>query len=96
LTFVEPRMQLWYIRGVLIPTASTDPIDIPEFWPVVAQHVIVSCLSKELGSPRLAMEKETLLQMTAQMIETLTEMVPDQDDTVEADTSSYEEQGLEV
>ena len=36
LTQVEPKVLIYYIREVEIPTATTDAIDFPEFWNFVA------------------------------------------------------------
>jgi hypothetical protein len=82
---------MWYIRSVSIPTAATDYIDFPEFWHFVAQHVIVKCLRKEIGNPRLQTEMLILDQVKAQVLETLSNMVPDQNDELEKDTSIYED-----
>jgi hypothetical protein len=90
ITFTEPKLQVWYIRNVDIPDADTDTIDFPEFWHFVAQHVVVNCLKKEVGNSRLGVELETLEQYRQQMLETLSNMVPDQDDLVEQDLSSYD------
>lgn len=92
ITFTEPKFQVWFIRNVDIPDADTDTIDFPEFWHFVAQHVIVNCLKKEIGNPRLQVELQTLEQYRMQMLETLSNMVPDQDDLVEQDFSSYNEE----
>jgi len=87
ITLIEPRVQLWYIRNVDIPTVATDYIDFPEFWHFVAQHVIVNCLNKEIGNPRIAAETQKLEDYRNQMLETLANMVPDQDDEIEQDLS---------
>jgi hypothetical protein len=87
ITFTEPRLQVWYIRRVAIPTADTDMIDFPEFWHFVAQHVVVNCLKKEVGNSRLQVEAITLEEYRKQMLETLTNMVPDQDTMIEQDLS---------
>jgi len=92
LTFTEPRVLVWYIRNASIPTGTTDLIDFPEFWHFIAQFMVVNCLKKEVVNPRLPLEVETLLKIEKQMLETLSNMVPDQDDQVEKDLSSYIDQ----
>jgi hypothetical protein len=87
LTFTEPKLQIWFIRNVAIPTVETDTIDFPEFWHFVAQHVIVNCLKKEVGNSRIGVEMQTLEEYRKQMLETLSNMVPDQDDLIEQDLS---------
>lgn len=91
ITATEPRVLIWYIRNATIPALTTDYIDFPEFWHYIAQFVIVNCLKKEIGNPRIQVEVETLLKMEKQMLETLSNMVPDQDDKIEQDLSYYEE-----
>jgi hypothetical protein len=92
LTFTEPRILVWYIRNASVPTSTTDLIDFPEFWHFIAQFMVVNCVKKEVGNPRLQIEVETLLEIKKQMLETLSNMVPDQDDKVEQDLSSYMDQ----
>lgn len=87
ITFTEPRVQIWYIRNVDIPDDSNDYIDFPEFWHFVAQHVVVNCLNKEVGNPRVQAETLKLEEYRKQMLETLSNMVPDQDDLIEQDLS---------
>lgn len=87
ITFTEPKLQIWYIRNVAIPADETDTIDFPEFWHFVAQHVIVNCLKKEVGNSRIQVELQTLEEYRKQMLETLSNMVPDQDDLLEQDLS---------
>lgn len=94
LTFTEDRMTLWYIRKAAIPSATTDVIDIPEFWNFISQYVVVECLKKELGNPRLGEEKAKLEFLRQQMHETLSEMVPDQDDGIEKDLEFYYDMGV--
>jgi hypothetical protein len=91
ITATEPRLLCYYIRSAFIPTLSTDYIDYPEFWNFITQHVIVECLKKELGNPRIADEKIKLDELRQQMIETLTDKVPDQEDEIEKDISAYDD-----
>lgn len=91
LTLTEARVLLWFIRRAQVPASTTDLIDMPEFWNFVAQHMIVECLKKELGNPRLIEEKEKLAQMREQVLSTLANMVPDQDDMIEKDVGLYED-----
>ena len=92
LTVTEPTVLCWYIRSAAIPATESDLIDFPEFWNFIAQHMIVQCLAKEIGNPRLQIEDARLKELREQVQSTLANMVPDQDDTVERDVSSYQEQ----
>jgi hypothetical protein len=87
----EPRMLCYYIRRAFVPSVLTDYIDYPEFWNFITQHVIVECLKKELGNPRIADEKIKLDELRQQMIETLTDKVPDQEDEIEKDITAYDD-----
>lgn len=95
LTINEPRIMVWYIRRANIPASSTDVIDFPEFWSFISQHMIVECLDKEIGNPRLQKAMAKLQVLQEQMQSTLSNMVPDQEDKLEMDMSSYVEQDSE-
>lgn len=92
LTCDEARILVYYIRRANVPVLTSDVIDFPEFWNFHAQHMIVACLSKELGNPRLMIEVKKLEVIQEQVYDTLSNMVPDQDDTIEKDLSSYADQ----
>ena len=91
-------MKVWYIRnashipliadGSLAATEATK-IDIPEFISFIMAHVKVSCFAKEVGHPLLAAAAQKLEQQRQLMVDTLSKMVPDDNDTVEMDLSSY-------
>jgi hypothetical protein len=89
LTATDPRVLVWYIRRVSVPTTGTDLIDFPEFWNFVAQYVIVQCLMKEMGNPRLQADMKKLEMLQAQVVSTLSNMVPDEDDKLEKDMEAY-------
>ena len=89
LTAVQDLVVMHYIRRVEIPTVTTDLIDFPEFWVFVAQHVVVSCLKKELGNNRIVAEQSYLEELRQQMHATLSEQVVDEDNMLESDMSHY-------
>jgi len=93
-TITEDRVLIWYTRSTTIPTVTTDVIDFPEFWNFIAQSIIVSCLKKELGNPRLEVELMKLKELEKHVEETLANMVPDQDDRIEVDTSHYQDSSV--
>ena len=80
----------------LIWVAATDKIvkniliDIPEFATFIMQWVKCRCLKKE-GDPRLKEEAELLVQQKKQMVDTLTQMIPDDDDKIYMDLSFYDD-----
>lgn len=65
-------------------------IDIPEFTKFVIQWAKCRCFEKE-GDPRLSGATDTLTQQRGQMVSTLTEAQPDDENTVESDMSAYQE-----
>lgn len=89
LVSVSDKVTIHYIRRVDIPTATTDYIDFPEFWNFIAQHMVVACLKKELGNPRLATEQNYLEELRQQMHSTLSEMVVDGENGLEMDFGHY-------
>lgn len=90
-TFKEDDFLIYYIRNANTLSASTDLIDIPEFYQFIVQFCKVECLKKELGNPRLPEEDKLLADMKIQMADTLAEMTPDEDNTVEI-INEYEEE----
>jgi hypothetical protein len=81
---------LWYIRNAARLVDDTDECDIPEFTSFVIQFAKVRCLEKE-GNPMVQKAIADLANYQKLMVETLSTMVPDGDNTVEMDTSFYEE-----
>lgn len=77
-----------------IQVAATDAIiaatimDIPEFATFVMQWVKCRCLEKE-GDPRLVGAVNTLQQQRDQMVSTLVKGIDDDNDTIQADYSFY-------
>ncbi len=78
---------------VAATTAIIDAtiIDIPEFAAFLQQYVKVQILDKDVGDPRFTKAVVQLKQQREQMIDTLTNMEPDNDDEVEPDLSHYDE-----
>jgi hypothetical protein len=65
-------------------------IDIPQFIEFVMQWMKCRCLEKE-GDPRLTGATATLEHLRKQMVDSLTQAVPDNDDTIQGDFSIYSE-----
>ena len=81
---------IWYLRNANRITGSADKIDIPEFIQFVLQFVKVRCYEKE-GHPNLQFAIGALEQQRKLMVDTLTRMVPDNNNEIEKDLSHYEE-----
>lgn len=81
---------IWYIRNANALSADADKCDIPEAYRFVVQYVKVRIYEKE-GNPNLPFAEKRLMDFRKQMISTLANRVPDNDDTVLGDFSHYEE-----
>jgi hypothetical protein len=65
-------------------------VDIPQFANFILAWVKARCLDKD-GDPRLIRQEQMVTQQRKQMVDTLAEMVPDLDNEIEPDFSSYQE-----
>jgi len=90
-------LQIWYLRSVgFIPLVSAGSqgasdatlVDIPEFYNFVIHYMKCKCLEKE-GDPRLETALMALEHQRKMMVDTLTQMIVDDDDTVVPDFSHY-------
>lgn len=79
---------IWYLRECNVLAVDTDVCDIPEFSSFILQYMKVRCYEKEMH-PNLSMAIAALEQQRAQMVATLTAMIPDADNEIEPDLSLY-------
>jgi hypothetical protein len=84
-------LTLWYIRNATRMSADASICDIPEFINFIYQYIKVRVYEKEMN-PNTTQAKELLEQQRELMQATLGTMVPDADNNIEMDISSYEEQ----
>lgn len=103
-TFGKPKIQLvpksretaserlWvdYIRNANRMVDEDSICDIPEFSEFVIQYVKTKCYEKE-GHPNLPLAQAELERLRKQMVDTLSNMIPDEDTSMEMDVSHYEE-----
>jgi len=82
---------IYYIRNAAALSADDDECDIDEFEDYVTQHAIVSCLAKDGLSPLQPKAEKRLEDLRIAMVESLKNMVPDEDNTVIPDISFYED-----
>lgn len=84
------NVTIWYIRQANRMVTGTDILDIPEANNYILQYVKVRCLEKEHNpmSQKAVVDLET---ERLQLVSTLAAMVPDAENEIEADFSSYEE-----
>lgn len=81
-------LETWYIRRANEFTDDTSICDIPEFVQFIYDHIRVKVYEKEghFMLPKALADKEATRKL---MVETLTAMVPDHDNEIEPDVTSY-------
>lgn len=82
-------LTIWYIRNAAQVDADSDVIDIPEFFSYTIQFVKNQIKKKEGTFSEL--DLLDLKQEEKTVVDTLTNMIPDGDDTLIADFSHYNE-----
>jgi hypothetical protein len=80
----------WFIRNATTITAATDTVDIPEAQNFILAFLRYKCMAKE-GHPLMADAKEALVKEEQLLVDTLTSMVPDEDNQIQIDTSFYDD-----
>jgi hypothetical protein len=92
-----PLLQIWYLRSIgLVPLVSAGSqaasdaalIDVPEFYNFILHYMKAKCLEKD-SDPRLETALVALEHQRKMMVDTLTQMIPDDDDTIAPDLSFY-------
>ncbi len=78
----------WYIRNAKVLVNDVDTCDIPEFISYILQFVKMRCYEKE-GNPNTIKAIEDVEREKNLMIETLTNMVDDEDTKIIIDPSFY-------
>jgi len=84
-------LTLWYIRNANRMINDASVCDIPEFINFIYQYIKVRVYEKEMN-PNAQAAVAILQAQRTLMQDTLGTMVPDADNTIEMDLSSYEEQ----
>lgn len=80
---------VWYIRNANTLTDDTDECDIPEFSDFVVEYMKMRCYEKE-GHPNYMACKQRVEEKRKLMIDTLTNMIEDTDNEIEADFRAYD------
>lgn len=82
-------LHVWHLRDVSRLTTLSDAVDIPEF------HLFIEAYVKKMatkdGHPDSATFSDESDRMLELMVETLSNMVPDEDNVIEPDTDIWEE-----
>jgi hypothetical protein len=81
----------WYIRNAKRLVNSSDVLDIPEFADFIIESAKGACMAKEYAGTIPPTQAAIIKQLEADMIDTLTAMVPDGETQLEADLSFYED-----
>lgn len=84
------NLTCWYLRNATTITAASDTVDIPEAQNFILAYLRYKCMSKE-GHPLMPDAKEQLDKEEQLLVETLTSMVPDEDNQIQIDTSFYDD-----
>lgn len=81
---------IWYIRDAKRMALDADTCDIPEFVEYVIQFMKARCYEKE-GHPNLGAAAAYLKELEQEMIDTLKDMVPDEDTEIDQDLTFYDD-----
>jgi len=87
---ITDAMVVWYTRQANRLEIDGDIMDIPEAYKYIISYAKQKCLFKE-KNPAFAEQKVETADERKEMITTLATMVPDGDNYIEPDYSSYEE-----
>lgn len=82
-------LRMWYIRTAARVALPTDPIDIPQFAQFIIEFTKGMCKAKENGGQMPPDAASAIEQKRKLMVDTLTQMIPDNDDFIEQDHSIY-------
>lgn len=84
-------MTVWYLRDAAVLSADSDVCDIPEFINFIYAHMKRSCLTK-MNNGIAPPEAQAVVSLEEKrMVETLSQMTPDNDDEIQSDLSHYQE-----
>ena len=84
------NVTIWFIRNAKEIVLDSDVIDIPEGHKFVMQHIKLRCYEKE-GSPKQVKAQQDLERERRLLVDSLSAMIPDEDNHMILDTSFYED-----
>lgn len=85
-------VERWYIRNAnKYGSDPTELCDIPEFYRYIIDYAKVKVAEKEVGHPMLAKWSDNLDRTGQLMIDTLTNMIDDEDNEIPQNMDIYEE-----
>lgn len=83
-------LQVWYLRNANEMVDDTSVCDIPEAVNYVMAYIRMKCMAKEMH-PNLSTAIAEVEAQKSDTLKTLAEMVPDNENNIEADTRLYDE-----
>lgn len=83
------NVTIYHLRNALEIIDDNSILDMPEASNFILQHIKDSCRNKELGTLYSAPQSAELKRQKSLMVSALLDMVPDEDNTIEPDTSFY-------
>ena len=84
------HVEVWFIRNANKITAESDYCDIPEFISFIYQFIKCKCYEKE-GHPNLEVAMIERERLRKEMVETLSNMIIDENTEIDKDITFYEE-----
>ena len=87
------NVTIWYLRDIAMIDSDSDYVDkdIPECLNFIYAYVKAQCLKKENGGIMPDDARASLEQQRKLLVDTLTNMIPDDDNEIIKDMSFYEE-----
>lgn len=82
---------IWYIREATSFVEMTDVLDIPQFAQFVIEFMKGMCKAKENGGQMPPDAAAMIEQKRKLMVDTLSRMIPDDDDKIQGDFTAYTE-----
>lgn len=85
-------LTVWFLRNANRLSADADLCDIPEWAPFVVQYAKAKCINVAMRGSSIAKdEMEMAMALRKDMIEALTNRIPDNNDKIPLDDSNYRE-----
>lgn len=84
------NVTIWFIRNAREITLDADLVDVPEAHKFILQHIKLRCYEKE-GSQQQNKAQQDLERERKLLVDSLSAMVPDEDNYMQMDTSFYED-----
>lgn len=84
------NVTVWFIGNANALVDDSSTVNIPEATNFIISYIKLECLRRE-GHPNQGVQEQERERQRALLIETLADMVPDEDNEIQIDTSFYDE-----